>query len=142
MSKMWNKVWNLKMKTRIVHFFKENRLGAIVGAVVSCFSFVVFFASLAYGASCPEAGPETCYIDLEPIRPFLIFNAVGLMSIWAIIFFSSQQIMLFFGIVTPDSYSSSFFAINIMPAISFALTVFVFAVVGGSIQRAYQGIRK
>ena len=130
------------MKTRIIQFFKENRLGVLVGVIVSCFSFGVFFASLAYGASCPESGPETCFIDLEPIQPFLTFNAIGLMSIWMIIFFTGQQIMLFLGIVTTENYSSSFFATNIMPVISFAFTVFVWGIIGGSIQKICRKIRK
>ena len=130
------------MKTKFVQFFKEYRLGVLIGGGLSCFSFVVFFASLAYGASCPEAGPETCFIDLSPIQPFLTFNAFGLMSIWMIIFFTGQQLMLFFGITTPNTYSSSFFATNIMPMISFVLTVFVWAIIGGSVQKMYQRIRK
>ena len=130
------------MKNRVLQFYKENKVGTILGGLLCCFSFVVFFSSLAYGASCPEAGPKVCSVDLEPLRPLLSINTWGIMSVWMIIFFTGQQIMLALGIVTAENYSSTFFATSIMPTISFALTVFVFTIIGGSVQKVCRMIRK
>jgi len=123
-------------------FFRQNLLGVIIGIGLCSSGFALFFFTLGYGASCPEAGPQRCSFDLKPFFPILAVNIAFFMSIWMVLFYLGQQALLVFGIVTSESYSESFFATNIMPSIMAAVTIFVWAMIGGAIQKTYRAIRK
>ena len=124
-----------------IQFFKQNWIGTFVGIVYGACSMTIFFFTLGYGASCPEAGPEVCHMDLDLLFPILVgFVAVPL-TVWSIIFYSGQQLMLLLGMVTSEGYSSSYFATNILPGISFVVLLSVFGIMGGSVQKLLK-IRK
>ena len=130
------------MKTRLLSFFRQNWIGTISCVSYCGVSFLLFFFGLAYGASCPESGPEVCDTFLQSITPVLRVISIVPIAIWGIIFYSGQQIMVLSGITTPSEYSSSFFAINVLPGISFTVTLFVWALIGGFVQNIYRKIRK
>ena len=130
------------MKTELLSFFGQNLIGVVFGIGYCAGSFLIFFFGLSYGASCPESGPGVCNAELEPVMPILLAISLVPITIFGIIFYSGQQLMLLFGMTTTSDYSSSFFAINILPAISIAATLFVCAAIGGFAQRISRMIRK
>lgn len=127
---------------KLVFFFRQNICGSALGAGLCGLGFALFFFTLGYGASCPEAGPEICTIDLTPFMWLLYANTILFMSIWAIMFFAGQQILLMTGVVVSDNYSESFFATTIMPSLLAVLTMFFWGVIGGLIQIGFRKIRK
>ena len=117
--------------SKFIQFFKENRPGAIIGSVVCFFSLLIFFTRM----------PILSGFD-NPVIDAIVYGNVGFLVPWMMIFYSLQQIMLFTGITNVENYSSSFFAIYIMPLLSFVLTGLVFMTVGVLIQKLYKKCRK
>ena len=130
------------MKLFLCQFYRQNLLGFLIGVGLCGFGFALFFFTLGYGASCPSLDSTECPFDLEPMMPVLRGNVILFMSMWAIMFYSGQQILLLSGIVMPENYSESFFATTVMPLMLAIITMYFWGLVGGMIQIGYRKIRK
>lgn len=126
---------------RLLQFYTQNWIGIIIGVGYCVVSLLIFTFILAYGASCPEAGTDVCQIDLRPIMPVLFVITIIPTSIWGVIFYSGQQLLLLSNFTSTVDYSSSFFA-TILPGVSIAIAIFVCAILGGFVQEISRIIRK
>lgn len=125
----------------LLTFFRRNWIGASIGAGYCAGAFLAFFFGLSYGAACPESGPQVCNVAVEQILPILRWVSAASVLVWSVIFYSGQQLVLLSGITTSTDYPSSFFAANILPGISIALTLFVWLIIGGFAQKILRRLR-
>lgn len=130
-----------ELKNRLGCLVRQNWIGAIAGLTYCSVGLLLFFSSLSYGVSCPEPASDTCDPEFGKIISALRAIWIVPFGWWAMIFYSSQQILILSGTITSETYPTSFFATAVLPIITFSIALFTWVIIGSFIQRLFRQIK-